>query len=109
MIDIEPSLLTLDPCGTAITHPASRYGRQPWTGSNVVPFPATANIPSLAQIAIEIATGRRPGGLQSAVMRRARDLHLAQVPVDVARVEIADYAHSLARLIDLARERQHAG
>ncbi|KQW75636.1 hypothetical protein ASC89_22120 [Devosia sp. Root413D1] len=64
---------------------------------------------AVAQVALEIATGRRPGGAESAVMRRARDLHLSQVPRDAARLEIAEYADTLARLIEIAKERQHAG
>jgi hypothetical protein len=105
LLRLDPGELASDPDGRNLDHPAERYRREQWATSNVVPFAASLHLPNLARLATEIVSGRRPGGVESAVMRRARDLHLLRVPMGAARREIADYAFALEALVDAARER----
>lgn len=109
LVRLDPGELASDPDGRNLNHPAERYRREQWATSNVVPFPASVNVPELARIATEIVSGRRHGGIESAIMRRARDLHLSRVPMVAARREIADFAAALEALVYAARERGHGG
>lgn len=90
------------------THPACRYQREPWAGSTVRVFPASRNKLELARYALEIVKGRRRGGVPSAILRRAGQLHEAKVCKADAIAELVEYEAALERMVALAQERQHA-
>lgn len=107
------ALLSLDPAHLApedreARHPACLYLREPWAASPVRPFPKAANTRALAHYALDIVGGKRRGGIQSALMRYARDLHDARIPRAVALAELAAYHDQLRLYVETARRRKEA-
>jgi hypothetical protein len=101
LICLDPMYLAPEDRGPA--HPAVLYTRQPWSGSTVRAFPMANNRHWLIALAAEIVTGRRRGGVQSQLMRRAKDLWLSQVPRDLAEAELRDLHHRLTDLVEAER------
>jgi hypothetical protein len=63
-------------------------------------FPMISNRHCLSVLASEIVSGRRRGGVQSQLMRRAKDLWLSQVPRELAISELRDLHRELAALVE---------
>jgi hypothetical protein len=77
---------------------AAMYGRSPMLGSNVVPFPVTANRRAMVALAEKI---RRKHGasIESEIERRGRQLYYAGVSRDEAEREMIALERALSALL----------